>query len=263
MNKEHFHSWFRTSHGLNKLVTNLNDNEQEISEMQFEDYALQLNARAFASRSKATAKRQRCSSASSSTKTLPIGERTWTDIEPQDYSVTAFSVSKKQINLLRHGSLPRDNDGAVEFWKIKDYLQHHFVHSRHWSVEKWKSIMARGRGNRRIFQYCTDSSGKILYLRAFQGHSGRNLIDFSLQDNVFDSERFRQIHLSRWMCGQFTLHHKFRIDTERDKFEQKTDSILSACESYEQKTRRSWDSWPESTSSCTIPADSMKETSKH
>ena len=44
-NKNHSHSWIRTSHGLNKLVTNLNnkeqdDNEQESSEMQFEEYAL-------------------------------------------------------------------------------------------------------------------------------------------------------------------------------------------------------------------------------
>ena len=34
------------------------------------------------------------------------------------------------------------------------------------------------------------------------------------------------------MCNQFTLHHKFRIDTGRTEFEQKTDSILFACESY-------------------------------
>ena len=39
MNKDHSHSWVRISHGLNKLVTNLNDNEQETSEMQFVDYA--------------------------------------------------------------------------------------------------------------------------------------------------------------------------------------------------------------------------------
>ena len=37
--------------------------------------------------------------------------------------------------------------------------------------------MARGGGNKKIFQYCTDSSGEILYLGALQGHSGRNLID--------------------------------------------------------------------------------------
>ena len=34
------------------------------------------------------------------------------------------------------------------------------------------------------------------------------------------------------MCNEFTFHHQFRIDTGRTKFEQKTDSILSACESY-------------------------------
>ena len=42
----------------------------------------------------------------------------------------------------------------------------------------------------KIFQYCTDSSGTILYLRALQGHSGRNLIDPSLQDNVVIPDGF-------------------------------------------------------------------------
>ena len=148
--------------------------------MQFEDYALKSNARAFARRSKAKAKPQRRISASSSTKTLPMGERTWTDIEPQDYSPTDSSVSKKLINLLRHDSLPREDDGAIEFWRTKDYLQNHFVYCHHWSDEKWKSIMARGGGNKKRFQYSTDSSGTILYLRALQGHSGRNPIDPTL-----------------------------------------------------------------------------------
>ena len=139
MNKDFCHSWVRICHGLNTLVTNLNDNEQENSEMQFEDYALKTNARASASRSKAKAKPQRRTSASSSTKTIPIRERTGTDIEPKDFSFTDYSVSKKLINLLRHGSLPRADDGLIEFWRIKDYLQNHFVHSRHWSDEKWKS----------------------------------------------------------------------------------------------------------------------------
>ena len=31
--------------------------------------------------------------------------------------------------------------------------------------------MARGVGNKKRYQYCTDSSGPILYLRALQGHS--------------------------------------------------------------------------------------------
>ena len=59
MNKDNSHSWVRISHGLNKLVTDLSnnedqdDNEQETSEIQVEDYALRLNASDFASRSKA------------------------------------------------------------------------------------------------------------------------------------------------------------------------------------------------------------------
>ena len=32
-------------------------------------------------------------------------------------------------------------------------------------------------GRQKIFQYCTHSSGAILYLRALQSHSGCNLID--------------------------------------------------------------------------------------
>ena len=83
--------------------------------MQFEDLALKTNVLAFASRSKAEAKPQRRTPASSSTKTVPIGRRTWTDIEPQDYSSIDYPVSKKLINLLRHGSLLREDDGAIEF----------------------------------------------------------------------------------------------------------------------------------------------------
>ena len=41
------------------------------------------------------------------------------------------------------------------------------------------------------FQYCTDPSGQeILYLRALQGHSGRNTVDPLLQDNVLIPNNF-------------------------------------------------------------------------
>ena len=99
-------------------------------------------------------------------------------------------MSKKLINLLRHGSLPRENDGAIEFWRVEDYLQNHFMFCHHWFGEKWKSSMAGGGGNKKRYQYCSDSSGTILYLRVLQGHSGRNLIDPSLQDNVVIPDGF-------------------------------------------------------------------------
>ena len=47
--------------------------------------------------------------------------------------------------------------------------------------------MAGGGGNKKRFQYCTDTSGQeILYLRALQGNSGRNPIDPSLPNNFFE-----------------------------------------------------------------------------
>ena len=93
MNKDNSHLWVRISHGLNKLVVDLNNNEQETSEMQFEEHPSELNAGDFASRSKAKAKPQRRDSASSSTRTFPIGERTWTDVEPGKHSLSDYPVS--------------------------------------------------------------------------------------------------------------------------------------------------------------------------
>ena len=111
-------------------------------------------------------------------------ERIWTDVEPGEYSISDYAVSKKLIHLLRHGRLHREDDGAIEFWRIKDDLQKYFLHCHHSFDEKWKNSMAGGGGQKKIFQYCSDSSGTILYLRALQGHSGRSLIDPTLQDNV-------------------------------------------------------------------------------
>ena len=44
--------------------------------------------------------------------------------------------------------------------------------------------MAAGGGSKRRYQYCSDNLGTIIYLLALQGHSGSNLIDPTLQDNV-------------------------------------------------------------------------------
>ena len=93
VNKDNSHSWVRMSHGL-KLVTDWNNNEQETSEMQFEEYALTLNAGDFASRSKAKAKPQKRDFASSSTRTIPIRERTWTDVEPGKQSLSMIQCRR-------------------------------------------------------------------------------------------------------------------------------------------------------------------------
>ena len=87
----------RFFHGLKKLVTDFRNkkddtNEQETSEMQFEDFALKTNVLAFASRSKATGKPRRRISACSYTGTILTCVRSWTDIEPENYSSIAYPV---------------------------------------------------------------------------------------------------------------------------------------------------------------------------
>ena len=64
--------------------------------------------------------------------------------------------------------------------------------------------MAAGGGAKRRYQYCTDVSGIIIYFRALQGHSGRNLVDPSLQDNVVIQSGFFQ-HIYHIRCA-FNLH---------------------------------------------------------
>ena len=116
-------------------------------------------------------------------------------VEPTEYSPVAYPFWKQLSTLLRHGHLPQE-DGAIEFLECKDYLRNKFVRTQHWSDEMWKSRMTKGGWNKKRFQSFTDSSGGILYFRALQRHSGRNLIDPSLQDNVVVPEGFLQAHLS-------------------------------------------------------------------
>ena len=158
VNKDNSHSWVRISQGMNKLITDLiykecDDNEQETSETKTEVFA-------FASRSKAKAKPRRPSTNCSSSRTVPILQRTWIDTEPGAQVDQAYPVAKRPNTLLWHGELPREEDGAIEFWRLKDDLRHKFEYSQHWSDDVWKSKMAGGGGNKKRFQYCTDPSGQ-------------------------------------------------------------------------------------------------------
>ena len=76
--------------------------------------------------------------------------------------------------------------------ELKKIFRIQFPQSINWSDDRWKVCLAAGGGAKRRFQYCTDDSGIIIYFKALQGHSGRNLIDPSLQDNVVIPSRFFQ-----------------------------------------------------------------------
>ena len=56
------------------------------------------------------------------------------------------------------------------------------------------TYLAKGGGQKKRFQYCLNphSSKLFLYFRAHQGHSGNNLLDPALQENVLLPEDFTE-----------------------------------------------------------------------
>ena len=184
LSQDNSQSWVRISYGTIKhVVESIQDNTEIPADPQ-EERVPQTNIKVVAARSKAKAKPQPRVLVGT-TATIPMHERRWIDIEPSEQNLASYDLSKKVINLLRRNqTLQREDDGAIEFYKIKFYLRNHHSQIQVWSDDRWKACFAAGGGSKRRYQYCSDDSGRILYLRALQGHSGSNLIDPTLQDNV-------------------------------------------------------------------------------
>ena len=192
LSKDNSHSWVRISHGSMKFVMESNNNNTEIPADLPEEQASQSIVKVFAARSKAKGKPQRREPVDLPS-IIPRNERKWIDIEPGESSFSAYEVPMKVIHLLRHSqTVQREDDGAVQFWRIENYLRNQFPQTKYWSGDHWKACLTARGGAKRRYQYFTDVSGTIVYFRALQGHSGRNLIDPSLQDNVIIQSGFFQ-----------------------------------------------------------------------
>ena len=184
VNQDNSYSWVRISYGTIKYVVDSNQDNTEIPAHPQEDQVPQTSIKVVAARSKAKAKPQQRELVGT-TATIPKHESRWIDIEPSEQTLAAYDLSKKVISLLRHNqTLQREKDGTIEFYRIKFYLRNHHSQIQHWSDDRWKACLAAGGGSKRRYQYCSDNSERIFYLRAVQGHSGNNLIDPMLQDNV-------------------------------------------------------------------------------
>ena len=198
MGQDNSQSWVRISYGTIKYVVDSNHNNTEVPADLPEDQTSQTSVKVIAARSEAKAKPQKREPVDTPS-IIPMHERKWIDIEPSEPTLAAYEVSKKVISLLRHNqTVQREDDGAIQFWRIKFHLRNQFSQVQHWSDERWKSCLAAGGGSKRRYQYCSDNSGTILYLRALQGHSGRNLIDPLLQDNVWNN--------SAWIIPSYLPH---------------------------------------------------------
>ena len=163
------------------MIDSIEDNTENPADSQ-EEESLQTSSSVVAARSKAKAKPQPRDSTGITA--IPLRERRWIDIEPSKQDLDSYDLSKKVINLLRHNqTLHREEDGAIQFYKIKFHLRDHSqIHN--WSDDRWKACLAEGGRSKRRYQYCSDNFGSIIYLRALQGHSGSNLIDPTLKNNV-------------------------------------------------------------------------------
>ena len=183
VNKDNSHSWVRISYGTVKYVNDsIKDDTESLADPQ-EEEDVPTSSGVVATRSKAKAKPQPRESIG--TTTIPLSERIWIDIEPSKQDLESYNLSKKVVNLLRHNQkLHREEDGAIQFYKIKFHLRDHHPQIQNWSDDRWIACLAAGGGPKRRYQYCSDYLGSIIYLRALQGHSGSNLIDPTLQDNV-------------------------------------------------------------------------------
>ena len=89
--------------------------------------------------------------------------------------------------------------------------------------------MARGGGAKKIFQHCVNpnSSKQFLYIRATQGHSGDNVVDPALQDNVLLPKGFTEYLHHVGNANELISHKKKWINSRRNKpQERKTSGLL-------------------------------------
>ena len=151
VNTDRSHSWVRISYGTVKYVIDSIQDNTEIPADPQEEHVPQTSMSVVAARSKAKAKPQPRELVGT-TATIPINERRWIDIEPPKQNLASYDISKKVINLLRHNQRSqREEDGAIEFYRIKFYLPSYHSQIHNWSDDRWKVSLAAG-GSKRRYQ---------------------------------------------------------------------------------------------------------------
>ena len=136
-------------------------NTQSLASPQDEE-AVPANSEVIVARSKAKAKPQ--PRESTGTTTIPLSERVWIDIELSKPDLESYNLSKKVINLLRHNQkLHREQDGAIQFYKIKFHLRDYPLPIQNWSDGRWLACLAAGGGSKRRYQHCSDFLGSIIF----------------------------------------------------------------------------------------------------
>ena len=85
-----------------------------------EEQASQSIVKVFAARSKAKTKPQ-CTELVDVPSIVPMNERKWIDIEPEESPLSPYENSKKD-----NQTVQREDDGSVLFWRTKNFFRINF-----------------------------------------------------------------------------------------------------------------------------------------
>ena len=183
VNQDNSHSWVRVTYGTVKyVIDSIEDNTENPADPQ-EKESLQTSSSVVAARSKAKAKPQPREFAG--TTTFPLRERRWIDTEPSKQDLDSYDLEESHQSSSTQSDVTSRRRWSNSVLQNKIFhLRYHHSQIQNWSDDRWKACLAAGGGSKRRYQYCSDNLGTIIYLRALQGHSGSNLIDPTLQDNV-------------------------------------------------------------------------------
>ena len=160
MKEDNSHSWVRISYGTIRYVNN------------YIKYNTQKSCKSTRRGSSTNKLRSDCSqiedksetpTESSGITTIPFNGRIWIDIVLSKQDFDSHNLSKRVINLLRHNQkVHREQDGAVQFYKIKFLIRDYSLSTQNWSDNRWLACLAAGGGPKRRYQYCSDSMGSII-----------------------------------------------------------------------------------------------------
>ena len=187
-----YHHWIKISR-RNSFLVSCRERNQEYVTGTSEEIPVESIELVRAGKPVAKVKPQPKPAVTLSPVSLPIRERKWIDINPETFNEGCCAVSKFMIRLLRHEeTIPREDHGAARFDDLIEKFKVKFVGNSERTVDSWTTFLAKGGGPKKMFQYCVNlnSSKHILYFRAIQWHSGDNLVDPALQDNVLLPDDF-------------------------------------------------------------------------
>ena len=149
------------SSGLNKYVSDLtekvriyenNEDTSASSEKPVTQDSRQMQSNRLSTGKPAAKARPRqvsAPSSSSTSTTIPIHSRKWIDVEPREQHDRSYPIVKRMTTVLRHEPLPRGEDGAIEFRRLKLEFESRFPNSVNWPIRSSINHVERGGGHKK------------------------------------------------------------------------------------------------------------------